>query len=64
MISALTFSLLTTISHVQVLPSVSSAFEVGCCVLYAEPTKSSSLSLKISEDADKFKVNLGAKWKF
>ena len=64
MINVLAFSILTIVTHVHVLPTIDQNLNVGCCVVAAEIPPSTSISLKVSKNAQNFKANLSVKWKF
>lgn len=54
----------TVVEHVQVLPTVSSTAELGCCVIAAEIPPSTDLSVTVTKPAENLQVKLGARWKF
>lgn len=65
--AALAVSLLSgcaVVEHVQVLPTLSSTAEIGCCVLFVELPPSATLSVTVSQATGGANVNLGAKWRF
>jgi hypothetical protein len=54
----------TVVEHVQVLPTLSATEGIGCCVILAEPSPSTNLSLTITKPAQGVEVKAGVHIKF